>query len=76
MRHQCAQRVAALTTTGALLTGCASSASLLTPGGPQAAHVAGVIDQLERKIRVREPSIGQIFIDINSLRERGEARTA
>ncbi len=38
----------------------------------QAADLAAVIDELERKIRRQQPSVGQIFIELNSLRERGQ----
>ncbi len=40
---------------------------------PSAGKIAKVIDELERKIRLREPSVGQIFIEINSLKECGLA---
>ncbi len=40
MRYQCARRAALLAVTGALLSGCASSPSMLAPEGPQAARAA------------------------------------
>ncbi len=39
----------------------------------QAADVSRVIDDLEQKIRRQQPSVGPIFIELNSLKERGQA---